>query len=270
MIILKMRGGLGNQMFQYAAAKARALQKKSVLLVDMSWYKNADRSFLLDTLKIDGYSSLRSHYLIQAIRSILRPTVITDENIQTTQGKKEYLDGWWESPAYFKDSIEIIRNEFILRNPSNLYIEALDSVSKNSISVHVRRGDNLRTDSSRSVPSKEYYETAVKTIISTKKLTSPQITIFSDDTAWCTENLQTLGGLPTTIFNQELANDAEELMFMSHFSHNVVSNSTFSWWAAYLNGNTDKMVVMPKIWFKDTAMNASAVKNLTVPGWTII
>jgi hypothetical protein len=270
MIILKLRGGLGNQMFQYAAAKARALQKKSTLIVDMGWYKNADRSFLLDALNVRGYKALRSHLMVRMIRSLLRPTVITDENIHTTQDKKEYLDGWWESPSYFKDSVRIIKDEFTLRTASDLYKKALRSVSDDSISVHVRRGDNLRADSSRAVPGKEYYEAAIKTIVSTKKLTSPQITIFSDDPAWCRENLQTLGGLPATVFTQKLANDAEELMIMSHFSHNVVSNSTFSWWAAYLNNNPKKMVVMPRVWFKDPAMNAPAVKNLTVPEWTII
>ncbi|MDB5239126.1 MAG: glycosyl transferase family 11 [Candidatus Parcubacteria bacterium] len=255
MIITKLRGGLGNQMFQYAFGRTEALRLKTRLILDASWYRKADRSFMLDELT-PAYGARISNRLLACAARMLMP-------------RSRYYEGFWEDKAYALSLKKILTEEFALKQPSKRFQELSAAIPRGSIAVHVRRGDYLDTPD-KCVLGYAYYDVAVRRIIETKKLADPRIMIFSDDTEWCRQEMKSLGGLPAETFDDQGVSDAEELILMSRYSHNVIANSTFSWWAAFLNPNAGAMVAVPQTWYVNPARNAQTLSALILPEWTVI
>ncbi|MDD3060131.1 MAG: alpha-1,2-fucosyltransferase, partial [Sulfurimonas sp.] len=139
--------------------------------------------------------------------------------------------------------------------------------SSNSVSLHVRRGDyvsNKNATSYHGVSSLDYYYNAIETI--SKKISNPILYIFSDDIPWVRENL--IVSLPIVfIENTNTDRPFEDIYLMSLCKHNIIANSTFSWWGAYLNSNLEKNVIAPKKWFNDPVINT---EDLIPSSWTRI
>jgi len=262
MIIVKIIGGLGNQLFQYATARAIAYKNNDVFFLDIEGFKNYNlRKFRLNLLqlyiefadkkniyKLRGYDGLWRKILNKLNIDIIRPKTYYKEKIfcsfeeSVFYFKNIYLDGYWQNEKYFYDIKNILQKEIV---PKKLSLDAqryLHQIQKNnSISIHVRRGDYLKLKHIYKILDTEYYKKAIKIIES--KISNPHYFIFSDDIEWCKNNLGIEG---TYVYNTK---DIEDLYLMKNCKHNIICNSTFSWWAAWLNENKVKIIITPKIWF---------------------
>lgn len=278
MIVVKLIGGLGNQMFQYAAGRALAQQYNVPLKLDKSFLeKSADgaytqRHFELDIFTIDAKfitTAERDPYLkhsgnklyrelYRSLPFLFKKKYITENSVSymgnfTKWGPDAYLDGFWQSEKYFAHAEGFLRKEFVFKNAFDRVNGPLAERMQdgNSVSLHVRRGDYVSDETTNSVHgtcSKEYYSMALELI--TKQIDHADLYIFSDDMNWCKENLSFQ--LPVTFIDHNLGKQSfEDMRLMSMCKHNIIANSSFSWWGAWLNSNPDKKVITPKNWFRD-------------------
>jgi hypothetical protein len=265
MIITKLHGGLGNQMFQYATGRRLAEKYHTDLRLDISEYSSQNqRQYQLDKFYIKANIATENdirqfknvkNYLFDKIRPLKKQRVVNyssygyDKRI-TKLGANIYLNGYWQSEKYFSDISDIIKQEFTLQIPlEKKYPDLIKSVSlNNSISLHIRRGDYLNKKLSQiyNILPKDYYQKALDII--TPKIATPVLYIFSDDIFWVQKNLTFHYPVHYIEQNTKLA-DYEELILMSKCRHNIIANSSFSWWSAWLNANPEKIVIAPKDWF---------------------
>ncbi|MBB6271534.1 hypothetical protein HDF26_001961 [Pedobacter cryoconitis] len=277
MIIVKIWGGLGNQMFQYASAKGLSIKHNDQLQIDISHYgkllaDETPRSYRLDvfpnitdqianqksisTIVPDfKYGFLNKLYKIinKSIYGFNKSFVIEKQmgfsTIADYGDKNIYLDGYWQSEQYFNNSVEDIRTHFDLEYLCE--IPELSEISKkikavNSISIHVRRGDyvtNTNANSYHGVCSLDYYEKAIQKMAENNS--NLEFFVFSDDVDWCKHNLK----IPYTHEYISTREDFHDLYLMSLCKHNIIANSSFSWWGAWLNKNLNKTVIAPEKWF---------------------
>lgn len=283
MIITKLIGGLGNQMFQYAAGKRTAYINKTELKLDTSWFKNPEgaikRDYLLNIFnikenfatkeEINKLKSKNQHILALLYKRIFRFTEVYykqsyikqryfhfDPNILKIS-TNTYLDGSWQSEKYFSDIKDIIKQEFIFKNePDKKNKQLIDKISHtSSVSIHIRRGDYVtdkKTNQFHGICDLNYYHSAIKYIIS--KIKKPFFFVFSDDLLWTRKNLHLK--FPCIYVDHNTGKkDYEDMRLMSECKHNIIANSTFSWWGAWLNRNPKKIVITPKEWFKEETFN---------------
>ncbi|MEI8143298.1 MAG: alpha-1,2-fucosyltransferase [Candidatus Berkelbacteria bacterium] len=275
MIIVKIIGGLGNQMFQYALGRNLANYLGAELVLDISAYdRYATRKYCLNDYNIQEKILDRSvlkkynsklfrlfdlfHFSVYSRNIILDKSLKFDPKILKITDNK-YLAGYWQSEKYFENIPEIIREEYKPKSaPDRLNRKYLNMIQKcHSVSLHVRRGDYVSDRSANSVhgvcgPS--YYENALKII--EKKTKDFTLFIFSDDMPWVKKNL---------IFNHTVVyvegngpeKSYEDLRLMSCCEDNIIANSSFSWWGAWLNIKPNKIVIAPKQWFRDPKMDSS-------------
>lgn len=282
MIIVKIIGGLGNQMFQYSVGKCLAHLNDTHLKLDVSAFDEYRlRNFDLRHLGVNPdfatkeeiAALLPSHNFEKALqyfeplkkRTVYREKYFHfDENVLKL-GTHVYLKGYFQSEKYFRPIENTIRNEFIFS--ADLIKKMSDLSSKinsgNSVSVHFRRGDISADAESldyHGVIPESYYRAAFEIVKS--KIANPVFYFFSDDINWVKKNFT----IPGTEFVSELMtkNHIEDLYLMSQCRHNIIANSSFSWWGAWLNDNPDKIVIAPEKWFnkgpKDT-------QDLIPAGW---
>ena len=257
MVIIKITGGLGNQMFQYAYGNVLSIKSNEALFLDLTWYgkrevKVTDRKFLLNEMCVPLFPCTGSRAVMKLLRAFKQP-----------------LLGYWESPSYFFEAEDLLRKRFLLKNPSKAFEEYARAIGPGSISVHVRRGDIL-VPHGKHLSDLQYYHQAVEAIVQRQGLKNPAITIFSDDPTWCQKKMTSLAGFRTRIFTGGLRSDAEELMLISKHENNVTANSTFSWWATMLNSDPKKVVTMPAKWLTDPEQNREHLLRILVPGWVVI
>ncbi len=277
MVIVKLIGGLGNQLFQYAAGYCLAERHKTLLKLDAS-HLNTDpqgaftkREFELNIFKLEpvfATGAETSPFLKKSSSRISRtvarklPGLFTKLYIAesgnayhkkfSTYPADTYLDGFWQSEHYFKPVEDSIRKEFIFRNPATGANEELirKITQVNAVSLHVRRADyvnNKQVNNYLGTCSVDYYQKAVNLL--QEKCGPVELFIFSDDIPWCRENLQ--WELPHTYIEHNSGkNSWEDMRLMSHCKHNIIANSSFSWWGAWLNNNKAKLVVAPQKWFR--------------------
>lgn len=282
MIIVKLFGGLGNQMFQYAFGRNFTLQKNDILKLDLSSFVRArsdtHRSYQLGHFCIhEDVASMREvrrfcfpirvfkkDILLRKKGYIKEKEFHFNPSVFTITGDA-YLDGYWQSEKYFKGIEKEIREEF---NPKDSMSDAaervLDSIlSTNSVSIHVRRSDyitNKNASALHGTCSLDYYKNAVSMI--TEKISHPSFFVFSDDIVWARRNL--ILDYPTIFVSNPHIKDYEELVLMSLCKNNIIANSSFSWWGAWLNKNVEKVVIAPTQWFKKASYNT---KDLTPVSW---
>jgi hypothetical protein len=269
MIITELIGGIGNQMFQYAVGRAIAHKNGDILKLDITGFENYNlhNGYRLNSFNIDEqiasineikhfgsrnrilrklarmgiYSYKKETFCVEKIKNETKfdPKVFTYKNL--------YLSGYWQNENYFLDIKDMLLNEFTLKTPvgenSIKYMELMKNTK--SVSLHIRRGDYLIYDGFIGI---NYYKNAVQFI--SQKIKNPTFFIFSDDIQWCKQNINFIDNL---IFIENIANELEDLELMKNAKHNIIANSSFSWWGAWLNQNKDKMVIAPKIWFKNRA-----------------
>jgi hypothetical protein len=265
-LIAQVIGGLGNQMFQYASAKAISRQHGVRLKIDISGFANYPlRPFLLDqfTLSFEEPSAWES-LLIRVSASRLGRLLPQDIRIRPvreqthahhsvnlpTSGTGVYLIGYWQSEKYFNEISEEIRADFTVRSKPSPINEALLTKIRASeaISLHVRRGDyvsNPVAAAYHGTCSLDYYREAIKILL--QRVQSPHFFVFSDDIPWVRENLR----FDHTVTFVDHNGDApwEDIRLMSACRHFVIANSSFSWWGAWLSKHPSKTVIAPRRWF---------------------
>lgn len=292
MVIVKLSGGLGNQLFQYAAARRLSVFHQTILKLDVTLFEHYKlRNYCLspfsilenfatsqEIAEVKGISGRRLskfpfRFLQRLVRSHRSPIFCEplvrpfDPNILKTP-KDIYLDGYWQSEKYFVDIQDIIRREFTIKYAQDRQSQrvAEQIASTQSVSVHVRRSDyvsDFETNRTHGFCSPDYYKQCVSLI--TGRITDPHFFVFSDEPSWTTKNLRL--GYPTTFVTHNDEDKAcEDLRLISMCKHNIVANSSFSWWGAWLNPNPDKIVLSPKKWFNDPGPDADA-SDVIPPRW---
>lgn len=282
MIIVRLSGGLGNQMFQYAAGLSLALKHGVELRFDLDWFDafklhqglELPRVFGLElplasalekrrVLGLLSESRLRQLLSRRSLR-FLRPTRFAIEPHfdfwpQFTHLPDDaYLDGYWQSERYFSLHAEQVRKAFSVTSPLDASNAALARQidATTSVSVHVRRGDFARKpEVSRvhGVDLSDYYRNSIEVI--GRRLDNPHYFIFSDEPEWVRNHLD-IGAPWTVVDHNSGENSYRDMQLMSLCRHHVIANSTFSWWGAWLNPRADKIVVAPRQWFaNDTPTN---------------
>ncbi len=164
----------------------------------------------------------------------------------------QYFSGPWQSEKYFQDVAQTIREDLTFKQkPLGLDLEYLQKMQAcESVSVHVRRGDYLQVQKNISryaVCSANYFHSAAAMIVKTKRIL-PVFFVFSDDMEWASANLN-LPGQAHFVDHNTHENAHQDLRLMASCKHNIIANSTFSWWGAWLNSNVQKMVVAPRKWY---------------------
>lgn len=273
MIVVRLCGGLGNQLFQYAFARVLALRHSTEVVLDLSWYKNipvgnTKRVFELDKYGIFGREASPSEsrwFVLHQGRIVTRLNFIPrrwkhirESGFDFSPPALElpdnvYLDGYWQSYMYLEGMESTLREELTPNIPLSAADKNIaDQINKsNSVSLHVRRGDYVSNKSAaknHGLCSLDYYREAVALVQS--KLSNPRFFVFSDDPAWSKENLP-LPDDSVFVTHNDSETAFQDLRLMSMCHHQVIANSSFSWWGAWLNSHVGKIVIAPRQWFGD-------------------
>jgi hypothetical protein len=280
-VVVRLVGGLGNQLFQYATGRYLADQKGVGLILDERYVA---RKHFISGLLIDKFSVRMDYFpeslaakfseaklkLSRAMRRFIRPTFSAYHEIDVTydsqlsdQKMGVMLVGFWQSEKYFLGH-DILRKDLMLKAP--LPVPAIDLVDRmeqtNSVAIHVRRGDYLsdqKTLAKHGVCSENYYREALKLI--RNQVVDPQFFVFSDDAEWVKASFD----LVDAVFVSDFGFAAEQdLVLISKCKHQIIANSSFSWWGAWLNGNAEKTVIAPTPWFDDAKFPDC---DLVPPNW---
>ncbi|MCK5177796.1 MAG: alpha-1,2-fucosyltransferase [Candidatus Aenigmarchaeota archaeon] len=289
--IVRLTGGLGNQMFQAAIAKSLELKQKTTVKLDADFYKicpknmgfhnglEIDRIFNItnfttkkENQKFKGlyilwmnkewsFTTVEKKILGKNIFFKLKDNFVVDDN--PAKFNKNYLNlkddfylsGCFQSYKYFKEYDEEIRKLFLfpkIADKKNAFI--LKKIKNtNSVSIHVRRGDYLnKMNAELNVVDSRYYKSAIKTIA--KEVKNPVFFIFSDDINWCKENFEYLGEKYYIDWNKK-KESFRDMQLISSCKHNIIANSSFSWWGTWLNKNPNKIVICPEYWLNGVLNN---------------
>jgi hypothetical protein len=282
MIVVKLQGGLGNQMFQYACAKMLATKYEISLKVDLDFlldrtprenfvFRNYDLDiFILNPpiISVEEKTKLlrKPSNLLQRF---IKPNYITfvekqfnfDEKVMNL-GPNTYLDGYFQSEKYFASIKDEIKKEFTFRNKfSELEKSLYDEIkSKNAICVNFRRADyvNLQVSADmHGIVEMEFYHHAINEIAT--KVDNPTFYVFSDEITWCQQNFSI--DYPCTFVDYRYKGEkfASYFQLMIACKHFIIPNSTFAWWAAWLSESNETIVITPRKWFANEVMQAQAI-----------
>ena len=268
MIYTAIHGGLGNQMFQYAIARSLSFYYKVPFKLDLVKMENYNlREFSLDLLNVSANVANRSEvkkyhnskYKDYLLRQLYRKNIkLTNKIFEKNEfqyneiifeNSDVYLDGYWQSYKYFENIRDILLEEFSLKSDFNLNNQSVlkNIKASNSISIHIRRGDYLLNNTNRNlycVYGIKYYFDAIAFL--SKKIDNAHFFIFSDDLDWARKEII----IPNATFVDANCkeNFENDMFLMSKCKHNIIANSSFSWWGAYLGSGTGKVIVPPQ-WF---------------------
>jgi hypothetical protein len=299
MIIARLRGGLGNQMFQYAAARALAEHHNVDLKLDLYTYtRHKYRKFELDHFNVPVSLASRAevHYFtgsnvlnryLNKLDNYQRcPEVFAQPHYHFYEDffklpSRLYLSGYWQSEKYFSSVERIIRENFTRKDPwDNQNKEVLHKMRETeSVSIHLRLGDyasNSNYNSFFGTLGAEYYNKAIGEF--SRGLTAPHFFLFSDNES---RSRELFAHLPNANFitHNRGSNSYLDLLLMAGCKHNIIANSTFCWWGAWLNANPNKKVIAPLRWFnKEYSLMKTPVypvrlyntKDLLPKSWTRI
>lgn len=273
---------MGNQMLQYALGRHLSIKNNSPLWLDLSWYNNYRKSQFYREFRIDCF---QTNYKRVNLNNILWRLRFTDhfKTINPFKLKnvveKEYahfdekileagddilLEGFFPSYKYFEGIREVLIKDFTpieqMNTANAAYLQKIKST--NSVSVHFRRGDYALTGH-HGMLDKAYYEAAIKHIaIKTGGL---QLFIFSDEPEWVCQNMQFEHPFEVISINKDQHNYFD-MELMKHCKHNIIANSSFSWWGAWLNETTEKIVVAPEKWLN---VDINRMENIP-PEWILL
>jgi len=268
MLIIKLKGGLGNQLFQYAFGRLIALRRGEDLKLDkdiLGQRGDTYRAYGLDNFNIRAEIASREEVLkvkypygliSKALRffkaKFLRIFHIGFE-ARMLKTKARYLEGFFQSYKYLESIRRELLEEITLKDKSFelKYFAILQEIkTSESVALHIRRGDyvnNPATKKAHFICDLSYYQKAINLIkekLNEKNLT-PKFFVFSDDINWAKENFKLFDFI--FVSRPEFL-DPEELILMSKAKHNIISNSSFSFWSAWLNNNPEKIVIAPALW----------------------
>ncbi len=267
-MIVRIVGGLGNQLFQYAIARTLCESSPQDLYFDLDCETGTTkRKFELDKFNITEYKLISNicSMKYRMIRGINNPLLsssfgyVTEKEefvIQEMQNYK-YLDGYWQNELYFKRIKEILLSEIkyngALDDSKKLLLNNIKDI--NSVGVHIRRGDYLSLDVYE-ILTLDYYYKSINMI--NDKIDNPHFYFFSDDIEWCKKNFNYLNNARFVEGNSAV----EDFMLLNNCKHKIISNSTFSWWAAWLDNSLDHIIIAPSKWYADSIINDKCNKAL--------
>ncbi len=289
MVIVKLSGGLGNQLFQVATAKSLANKLSCEFKIDNHFFNDRpNRVFELcnfslvyqeiSTFELYKTLHLSKYFLLDLITKNNRVyekniNVFNEKHFQFDpmlydQNEPVVLNGYWQSEKYFESISSEIRREFVLKNEVhyNSLPISMEISNCNSVSIHLRRGDYLNNpiiNSIHGVLSDEYYLNSIEFLKS--KTTIDEVFIFSDDVNSANEFIKKYNyGIN---ISAQSKNALLDFHLLQKCKHNIIANSSFSWWAAWLNSNPNKMVIAPNNWFKDESI---ITDDLFPKSWKIL
>jgi hypothetical protein len=278
MIIVKLQGGVGNQMFQYAAGKQLAHIHQTTLKLDInSFERDPLREYALQFFNIDAEIAVNNeideltfgHQIHDRYRKrilwylpFLFPHHFRERENEFNEkffrlNDDIYLEGYFQSEKYFKKIENKIRNDFKLKvslSTNQLEIKSF-MCCNNSVSIHVRRGDYVNDSKITKIHyvcDLDYYKRCVEYLI--EKVSDPYFFVFSDDLQWVKDNLK----ISAPIFfinsqiNKQAIQDVNDLMLMSSCKHHIISNSSFSWWGSWLSNYEKRIIVAPSLWNRNS------------------
>ena len=285
MIVTKLNGGLGNQLFEYACARNLQLKYSDSLFLDIEGFRRSPRHYSLSNFVLDEdvrvlpLNKSRSLLFWQALSKtneglafriaklfgvyLWKTPTYKEITIGDTNRKNLYLYGYWQSELYFKEHAEQIRKELRIKtdptSESQLYLYEIQQ--SESVCVHIRRGDFVQHG--LIVCDESYYLKGLDTIL--KLRPEAKCFIFTDDLAWVKENIHF--PLPVTFVELEDP-DYEILRLMYSCKHFIISNSSLSWWAQYLSDNPEKIVIAPSVWYPSG--RGQRDRSIYLDNWTIL
>ena len=283
MIIIKIVGGLASQLHKYAIGRALSIKHKTELKLDITWYDNIPDSDTVREFHLLKYNlkagiaskeevdKYKPNWLLVKIKNKiyqyfnidLKFNCYTNKSFMPIEEfnmlpKEIYLEGEWSGYHYFKDIKKNLLNEFTIDTNilTDRYFNYLNKIQNtNSVSLHVRRGDYVRNEHASQlhvVSEINYYQNAIK-YLENKLHDNFVLFIFSDDLQWTKKNLLLKRNIEKYYIEGII--DNEEFELLRRCKHNIISNSGFSWLSAWLNTNTDKIVISPKKWMFDNKLN---------------
>jgi hypothetical protein len=287
MVVVKLMGGLGNQMFQYAFGRDLATRLNKQLVLDLDFLLDRShkdnfvyRDFDLDLFDLDNYllfdEKRREKFFKKSFFN--KPPFFYKEKSFNYQdystvlfSKKIYLDGYWQSFKYFKNIENQLRKEFKFKIPltQEQFILQEEIQSKKSVCINFRRTDFVTIKTSihtHGVPTMVYYENALN-YLKDKVGNDIELYVFSDDIEWCKQNFHTT--FPTFFVGHEKYKGerfSSYLQLIKSCKHFIIPNSTFGWWGAWMGEYKDKVVITPENWFADNNLQ-SQTQDLRPESW---
>jgi hypothetical protein len=283
MKVIKVVGGLGSQMMAYALYLSLKENRKEKIYMDLSSYSSYEQHngceiydlFHLDKTDCKFFNVLNSRSIISKLaRKIVfnRLTVSAQDSkynynpmVLTKSGFAIY-EQCWTSWKYFSGIEEIVRNAFRFPTISDTQnSKVLNLINQTtSVSIHVRRGDYLSSPSLSNLAPCSYYEQAISYI--EQHVENPVFFIFSDDVKWCKDNLNLTNA---HFIDWNIGRESfKDIQLMSYCKHNIIPNSSFSWWGAYLNNNANKIVICPERWANSSSNVELADMNMD--SWVVV
>ncbi len=281
-VAVHIYGGLGNQMFQYACGRALALRRGARFCIDRrDFAAGPDQVFGLHHFNIVAQSGgdqmlpptkkQRLRYLVwryggRTPRFTREKSAAFDPEVLRLTGDT-WLHGYWQSESYFDDCRDAIREELtIITPPSERNERLLEELrALPAVSLHVRRGDyvsNPKALAHHGTCTPAYYRSAAQ-LVAGKTGIEPVFFVFSDEPDWARQHLD-LPFETRIVDHNDNRHNYEDMRLMAACRHHVIANSSFSWWGAWLNPSTDKIVVAPEKWVTDPAMQNP---RITPEGW---
>ena len=282
-LTINVIGGLGNQMFQFAFGYAVSKENNANIRLDLSGFNTYGlRDYELGLFNVEENPELKSKYdfllnrlngkqntiLSKANRKMLRwllrftrfyfqekEAFVFDQRVFNIT-IDTYFYGYWQNEKYFNKYRKELLEIFMLKNihsKTNEYLHQI--INSEAVSLHVRRGDyvtNMNTNSVHGTCDLEYYKRAVMEVLKSKQ--QAHFFIFSDDIDWAKDNLDFVDNKTFIRLEPDIP-DHEEMHLMSQCKYNIIANSSFSWWGAWLNQNSDKKIIAPKKWLKSDSLD---------------
>jgi hypothetical protein len=275
-IAVRIFGGLGNQLFQYACGRALSIEKRRELILDTSEFSHENlRAFELGNFCIPGNvmqyayteekKKIPKYHPVRAMQRIqykffwktFSETGLSRYNPDLIRSDRNlYLWGYWQSPRYFSKHASVIKNDLAFRLDNNAeYSDLVNTMrSTQSVAVHVRRGDyasNSNLTTRYGLLGASYYSRAVKEV--ERKLHDPMFFVFSDDVSAARELMGSSSRIAYVTTTQRKSG-FDDFQLMTACKNFIIANSTYSWWASYLGEKHNSVVITPDPWFNDSSI----------------
>jgi len=295
-VVVRLQGGLGNQMFQYALGRALSARNDAQLILDLTFLldRTPRGDFMFRNYELGAFGGVSPEFtrlsrialklpapavyfrltqFLTYVKDFLQLQTYVREGIYefqphilTLQGDV-YLDGYWQSSRYFDEIEALLRHEFTVLPPDDQDVQALgkEIECSESVAVHIRRGDLVSVPSSiqaHGFVGLAYFAEGMSEVA--RRTEKPVFYLFSDDIRWCMKNVVTAYPHVFVVHGQERQKSITDLWLMSRCRHFIVSNSTFAWWAVWMSDSEEKIVVAPRVWARE---REKAPKELIPSSW---
>ena len=293
-ISIRLVGGLGNQMFQYAAGVGLAQQRDGRVVLDLSAFSNyAPWPYQLDKLRVPQdigekappawppgralAARLGRRLSVGVPRRMngvyVEPHFHFDQSFFELGGDHIRLEGYFQSPLYFAGCEQLLRERFQpvagFGATAQAWADRIDA-TRGSVSLHVRRGDYVNNPNVAAVHAsvdQGYYSRAIATL---RRMCGEELEffLFSDDAAFVA---QAFAALPRAhVVRSDPARSWEDMFLMARCDHHIIANSSYSWWGAWLNASPEKVVLAPGQWFTRQRLATTNIMDLFPAGWIIL